>query len=129
MAEKSDKSAEPPSGTGQPTRIGAPRSVDELDRRIIMRGDRRVIIDLADPKVKDAGLDQVIRLVFEGITVREAARPPPQAELSAAGEHPIGLGDAARHQVVDHHADIGFVPGENDRVSPGGGASRIESGA
>jgi Lrp/AsnC family transcriptional regulator for asnA, asnC and gidA len=35
VAEKSAKSAEPPSGTGQPTRIGAPRGVDELDRRII----------------------------------------------------------------------------------------------
>ena len=35
MAEKSEKSAEPPSGTGQPTRIGASRGVDELDRRII----------------------------------------------------------------------------------------------
>jgi Lrp/AsnC family transcriptional regulator, regulator for asnA, asnC and gidA len=35
VAEKSGKSAEPPSGTGQPTRIGASRGVDELDRRII----------------------------------------------------------------------------------------------
>ena len=35
MAEKSEKSAEPPSAAGQPTRIGASRGVDELDRRII----------------------------------------------------------------------------------------------
>lgn len=35
MAEKSGKPAELPSGTGQPTRIGTPRGVDELDRRII----------------------------------------------------------------------------------------------
>jgi Lrp/AsnC family transcriptional regulator, regulator for asnA, asnC and gidA len=35
VAEKSEKSAEPSSGTGQPTRIGASRGVDELDRRII----------------------------------------------------------------------------------------------
>ena len=35
MAEKSEKSAELPSGAGQPTRIGVPRGVDELDRRII----------------------------------------------------------------------------------------------
>lgn len=36
MAEKSEKSAEPvPAGAAQPTRIGASRGVDELDRRII----------------------------------------------------------------------------------------------
>jgi Lrp/AsnC family transcriptional regulator for asnA, asnC and gidA len=35
VAEKSERSAESSSGTGQPTRIGASRGVDELDRRII----------------------------------------------------------------------------------------------
>ena len=30
-----------------------------------------------------------------------------QPVLGARGEHAVGLGDAARHQVVDHHADIG----------------------
>ena len=38
-----------------------------------------------------------------------------QAELGPAGEHPIGLGDAAGDQVVDHHADVGLVAGEGGR--------------
>ena len=29
-----------------------------------------------------------------------------QPVLGARGEHAVGLGDAARHQVVDHHADV-----------------------
>ena len=32
-----------------------------------------------------------------------------QAVLGAAGEHAIGLGDAARHQVIDQHAQVGLV--------------------
>lgn len=35
MAEKSEKPADASLGAGQPTRIGASRGVDELDRRII----------------------------------------------------------------------------------------------
>ena len=33
-----------------------------------------------------------------------------QAVFGAAGEHAVGLGDAARDQVVDQHAEVGFVP-------------------
>ena len=32
-----------------------------------------------------------------------------QAMLGAAGEHAIGLARAARHQVVDEHADVAFA--------------------
>ena len=39
-----------------------------------------------------------------------------QAVLGARGEHAVGLGDAARNQVVDHHAQVG-VRTRNDELS------------
>ena len=33
-----------------------------------------------------------------------------QAELGPRGEHAIGFADAARHQIVDHHPEIGLGP-------------------
>ena len=39
----------------------------------------------------------------------------PQPIFGARGQHPIGLGDALQHQVVDHHADIGIGAVEQDR--------------
>ena len=35
--------------------------------------------------------------------------PQQQAVLRPAGEHAIRLVDAARDQVVDHHADVGLI--------------------
>ena len=42
-------------------------------------------------------------------------RPQRQPVLGARGEHAIGLGDAARHQIVDHDAEIAFGAVEHDR--------------
>ena len=39
------------------------------------------------------------------------------AILGPAGEHAIGLVDAARHQVVDQHADVGRVAIEHQRLA------------
>ena len=39
-----------------------------------------------------------------------------QTILGARGEHAIGLGDAAGHEVVDHHAEIAVGAVEHDRV-------------
>ena len=34
-----------------------------------------------------------------------------QPVLRPRGEHPVGLGDAAGHQIVDHHAEVASVRG------------------
>ena len=52
----------------------------------------------------------------------------PQAELGARREHPIGLGDAAGDEVVDHHADVGVGAGDRDAVAAAGGERGVEAG-
>ena len=47
-----------------------------------------------------------------------------QPIFGARGEHAIGLGDAARHEIVDHHAEIAFGAVEHDRRSAAGAARR-----
>ena len=47
-----------------------------------------------------------------------------QAVLGAAGEHAVGLGDAARDQVVDQHAEVGLVAAR----APAGLAPRLQRG-
>ena len=42
-------------------------------------------------------------------------RPQLQTVLCPRGKHPIGLGHAAGHQVVDHHPDIGLAARQDDR--------------
>ena len=54
--------------------------------------------------------------------------PQRQSVLGPAGEHPVGLGHPACDQIVDHHADIGLVPAEDDRVRSGGGAGGVQPG-
>ena len=44
--------------------------------------------------------------------------PQGQPVLGAGGEHAVGLGHAARHEVVDEHADIGLGAIEHDGGSP-----------
>ena len=39
-----------------------------------------------------------------------------QPILRARGEHPIGLGDSPRHQVVDHHSEIAVGAIEHDSL-------------
>src|SRR6202022_4007644 len=51
-----------------------------------------------------------------------------QAILGARGEHAIGLARAARHEVIDHHAEIGLGPVENDRIAAGRETGGIETG-
>ena len=41
--------------------------------------------------------------------------PQRQPIFGPRGEHPIRLGDAAGHQIVDHHAEIAFGAVEHDR--------------
>ena len=43
--------------------------------------------------------------------------PQQQAVLGPAGEHAVRLVDAAGHQVVDHHADVGLVAAEHQRLA------------
>ncbi len=50
-----------------------------------------------------------------------------QPILRARGEHPIGLGDSARHQVVDHHRQIAFGAVESDGPSPAGSRRRVQA--
>ena len=40
------------------------------------------------------------------------------------GEHPVGLGHPPRHQIVDHHPEIGLVPAEHHGSRPKARASR-----
>ena len=61
---------------------------------------------LAGERLAAAGLDQPQgqsgwRQALVGVVGAQA-----QAVFGARGEHAIGLGDAARHQVVDHHAHV-----------------------
>ena len=41
--------------------------------------------------------------------------PQKETVFGSAGEHPVGLGRATRHEVVEHHADIGLMPGNGER--------------
>ncbi len=47
-----------------------------------------------------------------------------QPVFGAAGEHAVGLGDAARDQVVDQHAEVGLVRGPGTRRRAPAPASR-----
>ena len=49
--------------------------------------------------------------------------PEPQAELGARREHAVGLADAPRHQIVDHHADIAVGARQTMTGSPPPAAS------
>ena len=40
-----------------------------------------------------------------------------EAVLGAAGEHAIGLGDAARDEIVDHHAEIAVGARDDERIA------------
>ena len=51
-----------------------------------------------------------------------------QPILGARGEHPVRLAaDSARHQVVDHHADIGLVAPQNQRRFAANLKRRVDS--
>ena len=51
-----------------------------------------------------------------------------QPIFGARGEHAIGLADAARDQIVDHHAEIAFGAIEHDRRAAAGPRGGIEAG-
>src|SRR3546814_11140116 len=57
-------------------------------------------------------------------------RAQTQAIFGAAGEHPIGLADAAGDQIVDEDADVGFraVDRERAKCRPAASGARAESG-
>ena len=48
--------------------------------------------------------------------------------LGPRGQHAIGLGDALKHQIVDHHADIAVVPVKPDRIVAPRKARCIDAG-
>ena len=79
--------------------------------------------DLSPPRADAAERQPLRRQALVGVV-------DPQAEpvLRARGEHPIGFADAARDEVVDEHADIGFGAVEGDAVGAGGEARRIQPG-
>ena len=51
-----------------------------------------------------------------------------QPVFGARGEHAVGFGDAARHQIVDHHANIGLGAVEHRGALPGRRARRVQPG-
>ena len=51
-----------------------------------------------------------------------------QAIFGARGEHAIRLADAARHEIVDHDADISLRAIEDDFAALAGQRCRIETG-
>src|SRR3546814_20509179 len=57
-------------------------------------------------------------------------RAQTQAIFGAAGEHPIGLAEAAGDQIVDEDADVGFraVDRERAKCRPAASGPRAESG-
>ena len=71
------------------------------------------------------GLDQPQRQSGRRQTLVGIVGAQAQAVFGARGEHAIGLGDAARHQVVDHHAHIA-VGARDDEIAPTSG--RLERG-
>ena len=54
--------------------------------------------------------------------------PQGQAVLGPRGEHPIGLGDPACHEIIDHHAEIAIRPVEHDRIGAAGRQCGIQAG-
>src|SRR6266550_3078063 len=51
-----------------------------------------------------------------------------QPELGARREEPVWLVDAAGHEVVDQHTDVGVVPTEHDRLGAADPPHRIDAG-
>ena len=67
---------------------------------------------LLAPRADATNLEPHWRQALVGVVGAQA-----QAVLGARGEHAVGLGDAARHQVVDHHAHVA-VGARDDEVAP-----------
>ena len=51
-----------------------------------------------------------------------------QPIFGARGEHAVGFADPARHQIVDHHANIGFGAIEGHWLPPGGASCSVQPG-
>ena len=66
--------------------------------------------------IREAELDGQRREAAVGIVGAQG-----QAVLGTAGEHAVGLGHAARDEVVDHDAEIGLAAVEDERVAALGG--------
>ena len=64
---------------------------------------------------------------FRGQALVRVVGPQRQPIFGARGEHAIRLADAARHQVVDHHADVGLRAIENDLGPLAGARGGIEA--
>ena len=62
-----------------------------------------------------SGPTQPIAMPFAGQPLVGVVGAQRQPVFGARGEHPVRLGDAARDQIVDHHAEIAFGAVEDDR--------------
>ncbi len=54
--------------------------------------------------------------------------PQAQAVFGAGGEHPVGLADAPRDEVVNHHADVRICPAEDRRLDIQRPRGRVQAG-
>ena len=100
------------SASGIAKKLGL-RTWGKLDRRIIMRGDRRVVIDLSDPKVISHGRGQDPGGFHREVAGREAID---DVELGEWSPREVGvLGPCLMEQV---HPGFRVVPDDSRRPSP-----------
>ena len=95
-----------------PGRPAQPTSVHDL-RTLILSRHPAIAIETAE----EDRADQLIGVVG-------AQREP---VLGPRREHAIGLGDALRHQIVDHHAEIALGPIEHDLPAPARARRGVEA--
>ena len=74
------------------------------------------------------GADATERDAFAGETLIGVVGAQLQTIFGARREHAVGLADAARHEIVDHHADVGFGAIENDFIAVTGQRGCVETG-
>lgn len=74
-----------------------------------------------------SGIDQTQFIGLSGQSAVGIVLSQKQPVFSAAGEHSVGLVGAARHQIVDQHADVSVLSGRHPRRFRCGSASGIQA--
>ena len=130
------------SGKGQQREGAAPLSV-LIDRQPVPRRRRRGRATSLQQRARAAGepRDSVAMTTPRSRPTQPISSPSRrqplvgivgaqrQAIFGARGEHAIGLADAPRDEIVDHHAEIGFGAIEEDRrAAPPARARGVEPG-
>ena len=67
------------------------------------------------------------RYTLSGQPLVRIVGPETEAIFGSRREHAIGLGHAARHEIIDHDADVGVGAGERYGVPAAGPAGRIQA--